>query len=98
MSGRATFTIVMSSSSMNTPVHTATRVHHLVAMSISSASQEKLIDQLPNHQLLNVYLVYGNGRWTDVQDRQRCLTYMPSRATCSGGRPHVSIASLTRSS
>ncbi len=38
MSGSATFTIVMSSSSMNTPVHTATRVHHLLAMSISSAS------------------------------------------------------------
>ena len=35
MSGSATFTIVMSSSSMNTPVHTATRVHHLLAMSVS---------------------------------------------------------------
>src|SRR3954451_20695040 len=29
MSGSATFTIVMSSSSMNTPVQTAVRVHHL---------------------------------------------------------------------
>src|SRR6478672_3099245 len=28
MSGSATFTIVMSSSSMNTPVHTAVSVHH----------------------------------------------------------------------
>jgi hypothetical protein len=28
MSGRATFTIVMSSSSMNVPRHTATSVHH----------------------------------------------------------------------
>ena len=28
MSGSATFTIVMSSSSMKTPVQTATRVHH----------------------------------------------------------------------
>ncbi len=28
MSGSATFTIVMSSSSMNTPVQTAARVHH----------------------------------------------------------------------
>jgi hypothetical protein len=30
MSGRATFTIVMSSSSMNVPRHTATSVHHLL--------------------------------------------------------------------
>ena len=29
MSGSATFTIVMSSRSMNTPVQTAVRVHHL---------------------------------------------------------------------
>jgi hypothetical protein len=29
MSGRATFTIVMSSSNMNVPRHTATSVHHL---------------------------------------------------------------------
>ncbi len=32
MSGSATFTIVMSSSSMNTPVQTAISVHHLRAM------------------------------------------------------------------
>ena len=29
ISGRATFTIVISSSSMNVPRHTATSVHHL---------------------------------------------------------------------
>jgi hypothetical protein len=33
MSGRATFTIVMSSRSMNTPVQTAASVHHLRAAS-----------------------------------------------------------------
>src|SRR3954453_20768190 len=46
MSGSATFTIVMSSSSMNTPVHTATRVHHLLAMS-SSSTKLDVIDDVP---------------------------------------------------
>ena len=44
MSGSATFTIVMSSSSMNTPVHTATRVHHLAAMSVSTIVRDQIIN------------------------------------------------------
>jgi hypothetical protein len=38
MYGSATLTIVMSSSSMNTPVHTASRVHHLRSIRSTSCS------------------------------------------------------------
>ena len=51
MSGSATFTIVMSSSSMKTPVHTAIRVHHLLAIVDPNLTA--------NRQLLNLYVMYG---------------------------------------
>ena len=44
MSGSATFTIVMSSSSMNTPVQTATRVHHLFAIESSTFVRHKTVN------------------------------------------------------
>ncbi len=45
MSGSATFTIVMSRSSMKTPVHTATRVHHLLAIRFSYFVRWLIINQ-----------------------------------------------------
>src|SRR4051812_7734141 len=45
MSGSATFTIVMSSSSMNTPVQTASRVHHL---------RSKVCLSFPESELRNI--------------------------------------------
>ena len=51
MSGSATFTIVMSSSSMKTPVQTATRVHHLGPGSrrlCESSVPHRINRQVPN--------------------------------------------------
>ena len=54
MSGRATFTIVTSSSSMNVPAATATRVHHLRSMP-STLSSECLIVNSPNYVAGDLY-------------------------------------------
>ena len=46
MYGSATLTIVMSSSSMNTPVHTASRVHHLRSIGATSFSYASAQDNI----------------------------------------------------
>src|SRR5437588_3702920 len=52
--GSATFTIVMSSSSMNVPTQTTSRVHHFRSMGLDPRSglQQQLPGGLPPHQVL----------------------------------------------
>ena len=83
MSGRATFTIVMSSSSMNTPVHTAMRVHHLLAMRPPDS-------QGLNHQLVNGNVMYGKPPWTRPQEPPLGPLCTATPGTCSGGPRHAS--------